>query len=395
MPIGAVTAQANAHLASAIDLGALMQRDGLEQWQGTTQLAPALQLDQRWAQFGFDGSLLASDRRLSIDHGTAGAALSPSPLGAFRWSIDAHAERLTSRIAVPRSALTMQSSLSYAKGSGGAWLGAAVEGSPDADSIPAVPLLRLGFWQRIGDVLLTLSSSSHAMKLGGHAASFHTITHVDTTYTDTAPPIIHETQRIFGDSGQASRTTLWSDMEVGAAWSHGPIALDATIGARPAVSGFQRAVWGRVTTITQLSSRISLIASGGNDPARIEFGIPQSRIATVGFRVSSAALLRPQVAIPIRTSAAAFSLRRAGENSYVVSVRVPRARTVELSGDFGLWKALPLDEVHPDVWETTLVLTPGTYHVNIRVDGDQWKAPPGLPTVPDDFNGTVGIIVVH
>jgi hypothetical protein len=80
---------------------------------------------------------------------------------------------------------------------------------------------------------------------------------------------------------------------------------------------------------------------------------------------------------------------------YVISVRVPDARTVEISGDFDGWHPLGLREIRPDVWETTLVLLPGTHRINLRVNGDRWVAPPGLPSTDDDFNGTVGLIVVH
>jgi hypothetical protein len=388
---------AHAQSATAIDLGALMQREGIDQWQSTTQLAPSLQLNQRWAQFGMNGSLLASDRGLTVDHGLLTAAFAPAPFGPFRWSTDAQAERLTSQTTLVRSALSMKSALSVAVGNGGGWFGAALEASPDVDSIPTRPLLQFGLWQRIGDVMLTFTSASHAARLGGRASSIHTIYSQDSSYNDTTHvTTFFPVQRTFGDSGQLSRTALWSDLELGASWATGPFALDAAVGMRPAVDvTFPRAYWGRLSAVAQVTSRIALIASGGNDPARIALGIPQTRIATLGMRVSTATLLRPATVVPVRTSAAAFSLRPAGDDSYVVSIRVPRARTVELSGDFGHWSAVALVETHPDVWETTLILAPGTYRVNLRVDGDQWKAPPGLPTAADEFNGTVGIVVVH
>jgi hypothetical protein len=33
--------------------------------------------------------------------------------------------------------------------------------------------------------------------------------------------------------------------------------------------------------------------------------------------------------------------------------------------------------------------------MNLRVDGDRWTAPPGTPAVADEFNGTVGLVVVR
>jgi hypothetical protein len=34
------------------------------------------------------------------------------------------------------------------------------------------------------------------------------------------------------------------------------------------------------------------------------------------------------------------------------------------------------------------------HRVAIRVDGDAWTTPPGIAAVQDEFQGTVGIIVV-
>jgi len=68
---------------------------------------------------------------------------------------------------------------------------------------------------------------------------------------------------------------------------------------------------------------------------------------------------------------------------------------VELSGDFNGWKAVALHESQPGLWETTLTLAPGTHRLNMRVNGDRWVAPPGLATTDDDFNGTVGLLVVN
>ena len=39
-------------------------------------------------------------------------------------------------------------------------------------------------------------------------------------------------------------------------------------------------------------------------------------------------------------------------------------------------------------------LGPGMYHINVRVDGGPWMAPPGIPTMHDGFSGDVGLIVV-
>ena len=36
----------------------------------------------------------------------------------------------------------------------------------------------------------------------------------------------------------------------------------------------------------------------------------------------------------------------------------------------------------------------GVHQINMRIDGGQWIAPPGMPTRKDEFNGDVGLVVV-
>jgi len=43
----------------------------------------------------------------------------------------------------------------------------------------------------------------------------------------------------------------------------------------------------------------------------------------------------------------------------------------------------------------TLPIAPGVHRLAIRVDGDRWTTPPGVVTVADEFQGTVGVIVVR
>jgi hypothetical protein len=48
-----------------------------------------------------------------------------------------------------------------------------------------------------------------------------------------------------------------------------------------------------------------------------------------------------------------------------------------------------------DEWEVTLAISSGMHRVAIRIDGDKWTTPPGIAAVADEFQGTVGVIVVR
>jgi hypothetical protein len=53
-----------------------------------------------------------------------------------------------------------------------------------------------------------------------------------------------------------------------------------------------------------------------------------------------------------------------------------------------------MTEAKPGEWETFVVLSPGSHRANVRIDGDRWVVPPGLPSIEDEFEGRVGVFVV-
>ncbi|MGE5100766.1 MAG: glycogen-binding domain-containing protein, partial [Deltaproteobacteria bacterium] len=73
----------------------------------------------------------------------------------------------------------------------------------------------------------------------------------------------------------------------------------------------------------------------------------------------------------------------------------PSATAVELNGDFTHWQPVRLARGTDGWWTITLQIAPGTYQVNIRVDGGPWVAPPGLLTSTDEFGGIVGILRIE
>jgi hypothetical protein len=154
-------------------------------------------------------------------------------------------------------------------------------------------------------------------------------------------------------------------------------------------------LWGRATVAVQLNERMSIVATAGSAPTAGGAEVATTRFATIGLRLSPVAMLRPPLPAAVRPTASAFRVERVSPDMYRVIVRVPGARTVELSGDFNGWTAVVLRESAPDQWETTLPLAPGTHRVSVRVNEDHWTAPPGLPSVDDEFSGSVGLLVVR
>jgi 1,4-alpha-glucan branching enzyme len=79
----------------------------------------------------------------------------------------------------------------------------------------------------------------------------------------------------------------------------------------------------------------------------------------------------------------------------VLRIYAPAARTVEITGDFTHWQAVQLTRGSDGWWSVTRAMAPGTYQMNLRIDGGRWLAPPGLLTTSDEFGGTIGILTIE
>jgi hypothetical protein len=211
---------------------------------------------------------------------------------------------------------------------------------------------------------------------------------------DTAVLVPRWERRVTGDGGSAGLLRRWSEVETRLAWARGRLAFDGRLGARPTVAGRRAAAWGGAQTTVALASRLALVAGAGYEPTDVRRTTVPRRYAALGLRVTPAALLRPALPTAVRpVGAGALAVRRLNPDEVLVELRVPGARTVELSGDFTGWRPVAMRAVGPDRWEATVRLAPGTHHCNVRIDGDAWVAPPGTTVVDDGFDGRVGLLV--
>lgn len=183
-----------------------------------------------------------------------------------------------------------------------------------------------------------------------------------------------------------------------------------TAGARsgaygPAVGGSSR-TWGSVSALAWLSDRLAVVATGGSYPVDFTQGFPGGRFVTLALRIASrntraaetegtAAATQTTAPPPAGASATAFDIRSLGGNRRVLRVFAPAATRVEISGDFTRWEPLLLVKGADGWWSATRVIAPGTYQMNMRIDGGAWMAPPGLLTARDEFGGVVGLLTVE
>jgi hypothetical protein len=203
------------------------------------------------------------------------------------------------------------------------------------------------------------------------------------------------------------------DAEITARRVGGAVEVTASGGTRwwSRPVGAAGTTWGSASAAVWLGPHLALVAAGGSYPVDYAQGLPAGRYVSLGVRLASrhpsqedglardAALMRIgrpsagrsslRLSSPVVPS---FEIRSSGEDRQRVRLEAPGARSVDLIGDFTGWRGLPLERAADGSWQATLVLAPGLYRMNLRVDGGPWGVPPGLPAITDDFGGVVGIL---
>ncbi|MDF1505141.1 glycogen-binding domain-containing protein [Roseisolibacter sp. H3M3-2] len=333
--------------------------------------------------------------------GTGPAQLRPSLLGAA-----------PGRLAHARQAGALEGRVAYRRGATGAWLGidaVGETGRPDGGAVAGATgrtdWLRpnAGLWRQFGGAVVSVQLGRREHRVDGRASTLRT----DSTWAlkwdssgmrpgtaDTA--VLRRVMVVTesGDPGSPSFFRRWSEVETRLAWARGRLAFDGRLGARPTVGDRRAAAWGGAHATVALAPRLALIAGGGYEPTDVRRATVPRRYAALGLRVTPAALLRPSLPVAVRPEATgALDVRRVSPEEVQLVLRVPGARTVELSGDFTGWRPVAMRALGADRWEAIVRLAPGTHHCNVRIDGDAWVAPPGTTVVDDGFDGRVGLLV--
>jgi hypothetical protein len=205
----------------------------------------------------------------------------------------------------------------------------------------------------------------------------------------------------------------YTDLQVAVRYKLNNLELGFTAGARSgqvasALGGTAR-TWGSASLTTWIHPNVAVVASAGSYPVDLTQGFPGGRFATVALRFAArhgVASERPLTASRASSAMAAgaeetkasgvtqITVQSAGGNRRVIRVRASAAQSVELNGDFTGWEPVQLGRQGDGWWSVTLPIEPGTYQMNVRVNGGVWIVPPGLTAVADEFGATVGILAI-
>ena len=300
--------------------------------------------------------------------------------GPFRGELAAQVETNSHRGTL-RTAQAIAQGRGHLVGGGdrGLWLGAGVGHAWRSPEGGAVLRADVGAWAQLGDATLRLTAMHNTVRT--------------TTRVVTAAPNL-ETEVIDTRTTSVSKGTVrFFDTEAHISWSRARLAMDAVAGRRMLRDGGHTNTW-LLGGSLMLTERLALVGSAGASAFDVAQGLPGGRYATIALRVTTRAGGALEPGSRSRATARGMETWREQDGTVLLVVHAPRARRVELMGDFTDWRPLVMRREADDHFAARIRLPAGSYRINVRVDGGTWTAPPGTTPVADEYNGAAGLLVI-
>jgi hypothetical protein len=393
-----------AQVASKLQAGSITTQQDGEMPASVFSVAPGIRVDLPYLALAAHGSAWLTGQQWQIADGTlSGTLLSPT-INHFRAEVIGNASRAFFDQSLANDQFDAQARLHmlFAQ-NGGIWVGGGVARPWRIAVVSAVDVTGGGAWTRVGDA--TFSGTYTNFFFTKVAASRDSSGTTQTCGTRNEPlSLAASTGSSLSSSSTATATdcrrqSRFSDIEGSVNWAYGWLELTGQAGYRFGdsydVTPDSRR-WAAGTAVLWVTSRVAAVMGGGRIPANPSRGLPARNYANFGLMLSYSSIPRTTVPVAPMTIAAvkAFEVRPLATGTQKITVRVGGVETVEVMGDFSDWMPLVLMRRGRDLWDITLPVTTGVHEINLRLDGGQWLAPPGLPTRRDSFNGDVGLLVV-
>jgi hypothetical protein len=201
--------------------------------------------------------------------------------------------------------------------------------------------------------------------------------------------------------------TAYLDVVGTARWNNDVLRIDGSLGVRTWSEGGGQGIYGEFYFLAPLHSLIAAQVSGGRYPSDPIRGVIAANYVSVGLRIEAfntqvatrgsepSTFLRETIGFEtLAPGEASLTVRSSSRLNRTICVAAPGAESVELSGDFTDWRAVPLSRTSAECWEIIVAIPAGAYRVNVRLDGGRWLVPRGLRIEDDEFGGRVGILVI-
>ncbi len=355
-----------------------------------TTSASAWMVNQRW-QLG--------DAELTTETNT------PSFHG-LRAELLANASRINVDQAGLSQQLDLTGRLHLIRENGGAWLGSGVVRPLRITTVTNASVNSGGVWTRLGPATIRASltnfaftkfASNDTVAAGGAISACPVEPASPIAQTPDLPAGVYAIA-LASSPTSCRRSSRLTDVEGGLRWEHrlaevslrGGQRFGAVVDVAPSSRN-----WGSAQAAVWLSSKMAAVVGGGREPAQPTRGLPARNFYSAGLMLAYWPIPRGTVLVTTPASLVrAFELRPAGVALQRLTARIGGVEKVEIMGDFTDWAPVPLVRRGRDQWELLLPMSPGIHHINLRIDGGKWIAPPGIPSIRDDFSGEVGVLVI-
>jgi hypothetical protein len=398
-----------AQIVSKVEAGQYTVSDGLLP-VSALRVAPTVQFEFPHATLRARGSAFLSDQNLQIADGlVTGTFTSPTVYGVHAEMIG-NASRAIDERSLGNDQIDVQTRIHVPfRENGGVWFGGGVARPWRVAVASSADVTDAGVWARLGDALAKFGTATMTATFTNFSftkiASVHDTGSADLSCTAVAPlsgvtAVAFHAVRTESSAGAAcERQSRFSDLEGSVRWEVGVLELTAQTGYRfgdsyDVTADSKR--WSAATATIWLNERIAFVAAGGRQPALPLRGLPARSFGMAGLELAYWPIAKGSVpvALPRATLVKSFDVHPLATGMHKIIIHVSGVETVDVMGDFSDWSPLTLTRRGRDLWELSVPLASGMHQINVRVDGGPWMAPPGIPTMRDNFNGDVGMIVV-
>lgn len=376
----ALAAVAHAQVVATLGAGAGNVTYDATPQMSVVSLTPAVVFEGERTNVSAVGAFTRFEGGIWSAQAIAAGSRFTEPRGPLRGELAAQFETNSHR-ATFRTAQALAQARAHliAAGDRGLWLGAGGGYAWRAPASGAVLRADAGAWAQLWDATARLTASHNSVETG--------------TRTVTTSPNMEVMSAYTRDTTIVRASVRYVDVEANLAWARGRVAFDAVGGRRLVQGGTRTNTW-HLGGSVGLTERLALVGAAGASPFDIAQGLPGGRYATIALRVTT----RPGGALELhsRSRATAHDLEtwREEDGTVLLVVHAPRARRVELMGDFTDWRPVTMTREADGHFAARIRLPAGSYRLNVRVDGGMWMAPPGTTPVADEYNGAAGLLVI-
>jgi hypothetical protein len=395
-----------AQVASKIEAGQYTVNDGALPISAL-RLAPTVQFEFPYATLKAKGAAFLSEQQLQIADGiVSGTFTSPTVYGVHAEMIG-NASRAIDERSLSTDQVDVQTRvhLSFHERAG-VWVGGGVARPWRVAVFSAADISDAGGWAKLGSPTAKFGTATFTTTFTNFAftkvASIHDTVSAELSCASAASaaadriplfPVRNESAA----GGACERQSRFGDLEGSFHWEVGWFELTAQMGRRFGDSYDVTAdsrQWSSAMATVWLTDRIAIVGGGGRQPALPLRGLPARTFAMGGLELAYWPMSKNSVPVSLPHSplVKSFEMKPGVSGMHKIIIHVSGVETVDVMGDFSDWSPLVVSRRGRDLWELSIPLSPGMHQINVRVDNGPWMAPPGMPTMRDNFGGEVGLI---